>query len=149
MARTVWPGETALGKCIRIGFDPNFDPETATGPPTPSATVACREVVGVAGDVRQRSLVPTGNEEHLMQYFVPFTQVPVPPFIPNPERGAWEFPSPPVRLSESRVEVERAPLLGEHTVEVLREELALDEDALRNLVAAGIVGVRQPQAVRA
>jgi ABC-type lipoprotein release transport system permease subunit len=24
-----------------------------------------------------------------MQYFVPFSQVPVPPFIPNPERGAW------------------------------------------------------------
>ena len=24
-----------------------------------------------------------------MQYFVPFSQVPVPPFIPNPDRGAW------------------------------------------------------------
>jgi predicted permease len=89
MARTVWPGESALGKCIRIGFDPTFDPETATGPPTPSADVACREVVGVAHDMRQRSLVPTGNEDHLMQYFVPFSQVPVPPFIPNPDRGAW------------------------------------------------------------
>jgi putative ABC transport system permease protein len=89
MARTVWPGESALGKCIRIGFDPNFDPETAVGPPTPSAAVACREVVGVAHDMRQRSLVPTGSEDHLMQYFVPFSQVPVPPFIPNPDRGAW------------------------------------------------------------
>jgi putative ABC transport system permease protein len=89
MARTVWPGESALGKCIRIGFDPGFDPETATGPPTPSAAVPCREVVGVAGDMRQRSLVPTGNEDHLMQYFVPFSQVPIPPFIPNPDRGAW------------------------------------------------------------
>ena len=37
MARTVWPGERAIGKCIRIGFDPDFDPETATGPPAPSA----------------------------------------------------------------------------------------------------------------
>ena len=89
MARTVWPGESALGKCIRIGFDPDFDPETATGPPTPSAAVPCREVVGVAHDMRQRSLVPTGNEDRLMQYFVPFSQVPVPPFIPNPDRGAW------------------------------------------------------------
>jgi predicted permease len=89
MARSVWPGESALGKCIRIGFDPNFDPETATGPPTPSAAVPCREVVGVAHDMRQRSLVPTGGEDHLMQYFVPFSQVPVPPFIPNPDRGAW------------------------------------------------------------
>jgi predicted permease len=89
MARSVWPGESALGKCIRIGFDPSFDPETATGPAMPSAAVPCREVVGVAHDMRQRSLVPTGNEDHLMQYFVPFSQVPVPPFIPNPDRGAW------------------------------------------------------------
>ena len=89
MARSVWPGESALGKCIRIGFDPGFDPETATGPPMPSAALPCREVVGVAGDIRQRSLLPAGNEDHLMQYFVPFSQVPVPPFIPNPDRGAW------------------------------------------------------------
>jgi ABC-type lipoprotein release transport system permease subunit len=39
--------------------------------------------------MRQRSLLPAGNEDHLMQYFVPFSQVPVPPFIPNPDRGAW------------------------------------------------------------
>ena len=79
MARTVWPGETALGKCIRIGFDPSFDPLTAAGPPGPPTTVACREVVGVARDVRQRSVVPGGVEDRLMQYFVPFTQVPGPP----------------------------------------------------------------------
>lgn len=79
MARGVWPGESAVGKCIRIGFDPDFDPFTATGPPVPSAAVPCREVVGVARDVRQRSLVPTGNESALMQYYVPFAQVPLPP----------------------------------------------------------------------
>jgi putative ABC transport system permease protein len=89
MARSIWPGESAIGKCIRIGFDPNFDPETATGPPVPSAAVPCREVVGVAGDMRQRSLLPAGGEDRLMQYFVPFSQVPVPPFIPNPDRSAW------------------------------------------------------------
>ena len=89
MARMVWPGESAIGKCIRIGFDPDFDPELSPGPPTPSAKVPCREVVGVARDMRQRSLVPTGSEEHLMQYFVPFSQVPVPPFVPNPDRSAW------------------------------------------------------------
>ena len=79
MARTVWPGESALGKCIRIGFDPSFDPLTAAGPPGPPTTVACREVVGVARDVRQRSVVPSGVEDRLMQYFVPFSQVPGPP----------------------------------------------------------------------
>jgi putative ABC transport system permease protein len=80
MARQVWPGERAVGKCIRIGFDPDFDPETSAGPPTPTK-VPCREVIGVARDTRQRSLVPTGNEARLMQYFVPFEQVPLPPFL--------------------------------------------------------------------
>jgi predicted permease len=89
MARTLWPGQSALGKCIRIGFDPNFDPETATGPPTPSAAVACREVIGVAHDMRQRSLIPSDGEDRLMQYFVPFSQVPLPPFVPNADRSAW------------------------------------------------------------
>jgi hypothetical protein len=79
MARAVWPGESALGKCIRIGFDESFDPFTSAGPPGPPTTVPCREVVGVARDVRQRSVVPTGNEARLMQYFVPFAQVPPPP----------------------------------------------------------------------
>jgi hypothetical protein len=89
MARGVWPGESAIGKCIRIGFDPGFDPETAAGPPMPSAAVPCRHVVGVARDLRQRSLVPERNEARLMQYFVPYSQVPIPPFVPNPDRSAW------------------------------------------------------------
>jgi putative ABC transport system permease protein len=79
MARGVWPGESALGKCIRIGFDPSFDPFSAAGPPGPPTSAPCREVVGVARDVRQRSVVPTGIEGRLMQYFVPYSQVPGPP----------------------------------------------------------------------
>jgi putative ABC transport system permease protein len=79
MARAVWPGESSIGKCIRIGFDPSFDPFTGTGSPTPSAAVPCRRIVGVARDVRQRSVVPTDNEDRLMQYYVPFSQVPGPP----------------------------------------------------------------------
>jgi predicted permease len=89
MARTLWPGESAVGKCIRIGFDPSFDPETAMGPPMPSAAVACRQIVGVAHDMRQRSLVPEQSEDRLMQYFVPYSQVPFPPFMPHPSRAAW------------------------------------------------------------
>ena len=92
MARTVWPGESALGKCIRIGFDPSFDPLTASGPPGPPTTVACREVVGVSRDVRQRSIVPNSVEDRLMQYFVPFSQVPGPPAGVGPGpgiRGCW------------------------------------------------------------
>ncbi len=79
MARTVWPGENAIGKCIRIGFDPSFDPSDASGSPTPSAAVPCRHVIGVASDVRQRSVVPIDNEAGLMQYYVPPSQTPGPP----------------------------------------------------------------------
>ena len=82
MADTLWPGESALGKCIRVGFDPDFDPATfdhSKGPPVPTQ-VPCREVVGVTRDVRQRSVLPAGGEDRLMQYFVPFSQVPIPPF---------------------------------------------------------------------
>ena len=84
MARALWPGQSALGKCIRIGFEPSFDPFTASGPPPLPTTVPCREVIGVARDVRQRSVVPTGAESRLMQYFVPFSQVPPPPTGVNP-----------------------------------------------------------------
>jgi predicted permease len=89
MAREGWPGESALGKCIRIGFDPSFDPSTAAGPPVPSATLPCRRVVGIAKDVRQRSVVPTDYEDRLMQYYVPMSQVPDPPgaIAPGPRVG--------------------------------------------------------------
>lgn len=79
LARAAWPGVNAVGRCMRIGFDESFDPMTSSGPPGPPAIVPCREVIGVARDVRQRSVVPTGNEERLLQYYVPFTQVPPPP----------------------------------------------------------------------
>lgn len=84
MARGIWPGESAVGKCIRIGFDADFDPATATGPPVPSSAVPCREVIGVVRDVRQRSVLPFENEDRLMNYFVPLAQVPVPSFAADP-----------------------------------------------------------------
>jgi putative ABC transport system permease protein len=81
MALAVWPGESAVGKCIRIGFPPDFRP--GSGPPVLGDSVPCREVVGVANDTRQRSLFPQDNEDRLMQYYVPFSQVPYPPFLPQ------------------------------------------------------------------
>lgn len=87
MAGAVWPGESAVGKCLRVGFDPDFNPETfdpSAGPPMPSNTSTCREVVGVFRDVRQRSVLPEGGEDRLMQYLVPFSQVPKPHFVEDP-----------------------------------------------------------------
>jgi predicted permease len=71
MARETWPGESAIGKCIRAGMD-------WSQPPTPLApkTLPCREVVGVVRDSRARSLLPRGRETSLMQYYVPFGQIP-------------------------------------------------------------------------
>ena len=101
MAQGVWPGETAIGKCIRIGFDPSFDPTTASGPPTPSA-VPCRRVIGVARDVRQRSVVPVDNEAALMQYYVPPSQTPGPPagmgVVPHANGLVVRTASDPARL---------------------------------------------------
>jgi predicted permease len=76
MARNLWPGQSAIGKCIRAGFD------LSAGEPSPlaPATLPCREVVGVVRDSRVRSIQATGNEGKLMQYYVPFGQQPAPPF---------------------------------------------------------------------
>jgi hypothetical protein len=80
MAREVWPGQSALGKCIRIGYAPNAPPS-----PVPPATVPCREVVGIVRDSRARSVRPVGREATQMQYYVPFEQLPTGPFGPMKE----------------------------------------------------------------
>jgi putative ABC transport system permease protein len=73
MARAVWPGVSALGKCIRIGHDPKWDPRTARRPPTPSASAPCREIVGIARDWQPPAdrPAPAGRIAH---YYVPFAQ---------------------------------------------------------------------------
>ncbi len=77
MAQTVWPGQNALGKCVRTGYaSPDVDPEDM------AAAAPCREVVGIVRDSRARSLRLDGNEGKLMQYYVPFAQLPAPP-MPN------------------------------------------------------------------
>ena len=74
MARSLWPGESAVGKCIRVGFDPAASEPSPLAP----ATLPCRQVVGVVRDSRVRSIRPTDNEGRLMQYYVPFGQQPAP-----------------------------------------------------------------------
>jgi putative ABC transport system permease protein len=71
MAREVWPGQSAIGKCIRVGFDPDLPPQ-----PLAPATLPCRQVVGIVRDSRARSLRPIGREASQMQYYVPFEQLP-------------------------------------------------------------------------
>jgi formyl-CoA transferase len=46
----------------------------------------------------------------------------------------------PSRMSESHVEFERAPYLGEHTNEVLAQDLQLDSEEIQKLRDAGVLG---------
>ena len=46
--------------------------------------------------------------------------------VDHPERGKYLTVGSPVKLSDSPVVVERSPLLGEHTEEILTDVLGLD-----------------------
>ena len=60
--------------------------------------------------------------------------------IPHPLAGSVPQVANPIRLSETPVEYRQAPpLLGEHTEAVLSELLGLDEQAVRQLRAAGVL----------
>ena len=85
MARTMWPGRSAIGGCVQAGHvgDPMLgDPMSA------AAFLPCRTVVGVVRDSRARSLRTEGNEARLMQYYVPLGQSPAAPFPTVPEYHA-------------------------------------------------------------
>lgn len=56
MARTLWPNESALGKCLIVGGN--------------SAQTPCFEIVGVVADVHLSGL----RDKPSMQYYVPFGQ---------------------------------------------------------------------------
>ena len=58
MAKVIWPGQDALGKCVRIGAD----------------TAPCSTVIGVAEEMRTRSLTDTRE----YTYYIPATQFDLP-----------------------------------------------------------------------
>jgi formyl-CoA transferase len=60
----------------------------------------------------------------------------------HPGRGTVQMPAPPVHLSNSDVPVVPAPLLGQHTAEVLSAELGLAESEVTALADERIVGTR-------
>jgi len=66
LARAIWPGRTAVGKCIWVGEDP----EPAPGPSRRRASAPCREVVGIARDWR----APRAGQRRDMYYYVPVAQ---------------------------------------------------------------------------
>lgn len=60
--------------------------------------------------------------------------------VEHPERGTYVSVGCPIKLSDSPVEVERSPLLGEHTQEILEQILGYSGDALEQVIASGAVG---------
>ncbi|MEO8133655.1 MAG: CoA transferase, partial [Betaproteobacteria bacterium] len=57
--------------------------------------------------------------------------------LDHPQRGKWFNVGMPIKLSASPAVIERSPLLGEHTEEVLKEVLGYDDAKVRQLKAAG------------
>ena len=57
--------------------------------------------------------------------------------VPHPGRGEFLNVGCPIKLSDSPVEVERSPLLGEHTDEVLAQILGYEADHVAHLREAG------------
>ncbi len=57
--------------------------------------------------------------------------------LDHPQRGKWWNVGMPIKLSESPAKIERSPLLGEHTDEILKEVLGYDESRISQLRKAG------------
>jgi formyl-CoA transferase len=60
--------------------------------------------------------------------------------VPHPERGEYITVGCPIKLSDSDVLVERSPLLGEHTKEILSDVLGYKGSELDQIIASGAVG---------
>jgi formyl-CoA transferase len=60
--------------------------------------------------------------------------------VPHPERGEYISVGCPIKLSDSTVEVERSPLLGEHTAEILSQVLGYSGEELARVIDSGAVG---------
>jgi formyl-CoA transferase len=57
--------------------------------------------------------------------------------LDHPQRGKWWNVGMPIKLSASPAKIERSPLLGEHTDEVLKQVLGFDDARISALKSAG------------
>jgi formyl-CoA transferase len=60
--------------------------------------------------------------------------------VEHPTRGKYLSVGNPIKLSDSVSEVQRSPLLGEHTDEILRNVLRLDDARISEIKASGALG---------
>jgi crotonobetainyl-CoA:carnitine CoA-transferase CaiB-like acyl-CoA transferase len=59
--------------------------------------------------------------------------------VDHPVAGALTYPGPQFRMSEAEWRAGRAPLLGEHNVELYREEMGLSGEGMARLCAGGVI----------
>ena len=59
--------------------------------------------------------------------------------VDHPTRGAYLTVGNPIKLSDSPAEVERAPLLGEHTRDILQNVLGMTDQELEAAQGDGAV----------
>ncbi|TAK85465.1 MAG: formyl-CoA transferase [Betaproteobacteria bacterium] len=57
--------------------------------------------------------------------------------LDHPQRGKWMNVGMPIKLSASPAKIERSPLLGEHTDEVLKSVLGYDDARIASMKQAG------------
>ena len=102
-----------------------------------------RELMGILNEID----VPCGpimstedlaNDEHvrLREMYVE---------LDHPQRGKWYNIGMPIKLSDSPAEIERSPLLGEHTEIILREVLGYDDLEIAALKEAGAFSKEPPK----
>jgi formyl-CoA transferase len=60
--------------------------------------------------------------------------------VDHPTRGKYLTVGNPIKLSDSPTKVTRAPLLGEHTEEILREVLGYDDAGVAEIQRSGAIG---------
>ncbi len=60
--------------------------------------------------------------------------------VDHPTRGKYLTVGNPIKMSDSISEVKRSPLLGEHTDEILRDVLRLDDARIAEIKASGALG---------
>ncbi len=60
--------------------------------------------------------------------------------VDHPTRGKYLSVGNPIKLSASPTEVERSPLLGEHTTQILRDVLRYSDDEIAEISGSGAIG---------
>jgi formyl-CoA transferase len=65
--------------------------------------------------------------------------------LDHPQRGTWHNVGMPVKLSDSPADIERSPLLGEHTEEILRQVLGYADAEIAAMREAGAFSKEPPK----